>query len=158
MSDSKKVAVRQTENRDKGLFAVEDIRASEFIAAFDGEIYEAERCSLLPNNPPLLVRDHAIQFAPTKWRDSDGLARYANHSCEPNAGIKNLIEIVAMRDIKAGEEILWDYEMTEDSDWNMKCLCGSPRCRKVIRAFRFLPKATRRRYGGFISEWLTRQF
>lgn len=147
--------MKDTTDRGRGLFASKDIYAGEVIAAFDGETYEAERCSLLPNEPPLFVRDHAIQIAPTKWQDSKGLARFVNHSCEPNAGIKNLVEIVAMRDIKAGEEILLDYEMTENSDWSMDCRCGSAQCRKIIRAYRFLPEAVKKHYKGFISEWLT---
>lgn len=59
-----------------------------------------------------------------------------------------------MRDIKVGEELCWDYAMTEDTFWSMKCQCGSPDCRKLIAGYRFLPPARRWAYKGFISEWL----
>jgi hypothetical protein len=83
------------------------------------------------------------------------MARYINHSCEPNCGIKGLFKIVAMRDIDVGEEVTWDYEMTEDSDvWRMQCHCGSENCRGEIGAYRNMPQETREKYRGYISEWL----
>ena len=36
-----------------------------------------------------------------------------NHSCEPNCGIRNACGLVALRDIKDGEEITYDYCMTD---------------------------------------------
>jgi hypothetical protein len=60
-----------------------------------------------------------------------------------------------MRPIMAGEELVYDYEMIEDSDWwRMQCQCGRPTCRKVIGAYRNLPAEHRARYHGFISDWL----
>jgi len=105
-----------------------------------------------------LIRDHAIQYEESVWRDSDGLARIANHSCEPNCGIKKKFNMVAMRDIKKGEWITWDYEMTEDSDWRMECKCRTPSCRKLIGAFRNMPEKVRKEYKGYISEWLLEKY
>ena len=103
--------------------------------------------------------DHAIQFAENKWRDSQGIARLLNHSCEPNCGIKDLFKIVAMRDIKSGEEITWDYEMTEDNpNWRMRCRCGSDQCRKNIGNYQNMPEKTRQKYRGFISAWLVKKY
>lgn len=36
-----------------------------------------------------------------------------NHSCEPNAGFRSSIVLEAIRDIKAGEEITFDYAFCE---------------------------------------------
>jgi len=49
--------------------AVKDIKKGEVIAAFDGEIYEVKKASDLPNDPPLFIQDHAIQFEKHKYRD-----------------------------------------------------------------------------------------
>lgn len=81
-----------------------------------------------------------------------------NHSCEPNCGIKNLFSIVAMQDIQKGEELTWDYDIVEDSDWRMECLCGSPICKKIIGSFGLVPKNIREKYKGYISEWLVKKY
>lgn len=142
--------VRMTSKKGYGVFANAFIPADTVIAAFDGPIYEAETATELP---PHCV-DYAIQFEEHKWRESEGIARLANHSCDPNCGIKNLFQIVAMRDIQTGEEITWDYDMSENSDWTMQCACGAQQCRGLVCGYRFLPEAFRKRYQGYISEWL----
>lgn len=152
---SKKVILKDTKKYGKAVFAGRDIQKGEVVAAFTGKIYELKDDDMeLPNDPPWYVRDHAIQVGQNKWVHTKGIARYLNHSCEPNCGIKNLVEVVAMRDIKKGEELTWDYDMTEDSDWEMKCRCGAQSCRKVIRGYTFLPAKFKRKYKGYISEWL----
>ena len=154
-----KVEIRETDKYGRAVFTKEKIHKGEVIGAFDGEYYEAERAMLLPNEPPLLAGRHAIQFERTKWRDGpiDGIARCIAHSCEPNCGIKNLFEIVAMRDIQKDEEITWDYAMTENSDWRMECKCDTPSCIGTVGAYSLLSKAVRRKYNGYISEWLEEQ-
>lgn len=137
----------------KGLFADEVLEKDECIAEFDGEFYSAQKVSDLPPD----VRDHAIQCGKHQWRDSNGIARYINHSCEPNVGWQGLFTLVAMRRITKGEELLLDYDMSENSDWHMNCLCGTNSCRRVIGAFRNLPHVTVERYNGYISEWLKRK-
>lgn len=138
------------------LFTLIPVQKGQVVCTFDGEFYDWGTNLLnLPNDSPSYVRDHAIQFAAGKSRDSaEGLGRYANHSCSPNCGIKDLFNVVAMRDIPAGVEITWDYAMTENNDWFMSCSCGSPRCRKLITGFRHLPPEFRREYEGYISQWL----
>jgi len=56
--------------------------------------------------------------------------QYINHSCEPNVFFDTTrMEIVALRDIAAGEEFTFFYPSTE---WTMDrafdCLCGSSAC------------------------------
>lgn len=148
--DSRKVIVRNTPV-GRGVFAIETLRRGERIAVFDGPILDDDFDDW---NDDLL--NHAIQIGESTWRDSKGIARLINHSCEPNCGVKKLNQIVAMRTIYPGEEITWDYEMTEKSNWwLMKCQCGTPSCRKKIGNYDNLPLEIRRRYKGYISEWLT---
>jgi uncharacterized protein len=154
VQDNSLLMLKKTPKYGKAVFAAEDIEKDETIAVWDGPVYEAENNSDLPNDFPWMIADHAIQFEKNRWRDSEGLARYINHSCEPNCGIKGLFNIVAMRKINKGEEITWDYEMTENSDWQMTCQCGKDNCRKIIRAYRFLPDEIKWKYQNYISEWL----
>lgn len=148
--DNPKVKIRNTKKYGKGIFAIKEIRKGEVIAEFDGPLLDDD---FEPWTTDL--QNHAIQCGAALWRDSKGLARYVNHSCDPNCGIKKLFKIVAMRKIKKGEQITWDYEMTEKSHWwRLKCRCGSPLCRGKIGSYKNLPLALRKKYKGYISEWL----
>jgi hypothetical protein len=148
--DNRKVTVLRSPIEGEGVFAVDRIAPGEVIASFDGPFYAIDYPAW---DADLL--NHAIQCAPTRFRDSVGIARCVNHSCEPNCGIRGLFDIVAMRSIAPGEEITWDYEMTEDSDWwRMECRCGTASCRRVIGAYRNLPDERRQKYRGYVSEWL----
>jgi hypothetical protein len=148
--DSKKVVVKKTAKHGNGVFAHTKIKKGEIVAAFDGTIYDFDYQDWNDD-----LYNHAIQFEPRRWRDSKGIARLINHSCDPNCGIRDLFKIVAMRDIAPGEEITWDYGMTENYVWRMKCTCGSPLCRKTIGAYKNIPLVVRKKYKGYISEWLT---
>ena len=66
--------------------------------------------------------------------DGEGMAAYLNHSCDPNCEvdeIKDRVWIFAIRDIAAGEELLWDYNLYDDED-PAPCHCGSPKCRGTM--------------------------
>lgn len=148
--DNSKVIVKDAGKFGKGVFVNFKISKGEVIAEFDGPIYEWDYTGW---NQELY--DHVIQFEEKKWRDSKGIARWINHSCNPNCGIKELFKVTAMRDIEAGEEITWDYEMTEKHPWwRMKCECGNDNCRKEIGNFENMPQKVKDRYKGYISEWL----
>lgn len=151
--DNPKVSVKKAGKHGMGVFATKPIRKGEVIAKFDGTIYDFDFEDWTQD-----LYNHVIQFEERKWRDSKGIARLINHSCDPNCGIKRRFEVVAMKDIEPGEQITWDYEMTEDYLWRMKCTCGSPLCRKTIGAFRNMPLETRKKYKGYISSWLVKKY
>ncbi|CAF1210250.1 unnamed protein product [Rotaria sordida] len=65
------------------------------------------------------------------------LARYINHSCEPNS-IAEVVQIekdskiiiITNRRIAKGEEIMYDYKFDFEEDSKIPCLCGAANCRK----------------------------
>jgi hypothetical protein len=68
-------------------------------------------------------------------------ARYVNHSCAPNCETvieKSRVFIEAIRDIKPGEELGYDYQLTWESTddpaelANYACRCGAKRCRGTM--------------------------
>ena len=90
---------------------------------------------------------NCIQIDDQLYFNSRGLARSINHSCNPNAGIKNDRELVAIRDIKKDEEIRFDYSTTMDEDcWTMECKCRSKNCRGLVRDFKYLPLDLQQKY------------
>ncbi|MDR3558443.1 MAG: SET domain-containing protein-lysine N-methyltransferase, partial [Candidatus Pacebacteria bacterium] len=109
---------------------------------------------------PLFVRVHAVQFFDTKYRWST-YGTLMNHSCEPNCGINGigaLFRLVTMKPINKGEELTFDYEMTEDSDWRMKCECGSPICRGIIGAYSQMPQNIKIKYSGYVADYLIEKY
>ena len=58
-------------------------------------------------------------------------ARMINHSCEPNCEPRNIrghIWIVALKDIPAGAELLYDYGFDFAGWREHPCRCGAPGC------------------------------
>ena len=155
-TDNPKLTVRQTSEKGVGVFALEPIKKGEKIGVYDGAVYDEDYADWPDEDDPRFAffSDHIIQIDQEKWRSCVGVMHFMNHSCEPNVGVRNRCHYYAMRDISAGEEICWDYEMTERSDWwRMECKCGLDECRKVIGAG--LPvNELQSKYPGFFSEWL----
>ncbi|MFZ0290619.1 MAG: SET domain-containing protein-lysine N-methyltransferase [Candidatus Sulfotelmatobacter sp.] len=78
--------------------------------------------------------------------DGEGMGAYLNHSCDPNCEIdeiRNRVWILAIRDIAAGEELLWDYNLYDD-DNPAPCHCGSPKCRGTMYSREWIAKLRRK--------------
>ncbi len=83
-------------------------------------------------------------------------SRYMNHSCDPNTWWEGDV-VVARRAIAAGEEITYDYAMTELAvSPDLACSCGSPLCRGRITNRDHLDPAWRARYGRHLPAHLLR--
>lgn len=70
-------------------------------------------------------------------------ARFFNHSCSPNAEARTLdgkIWIVALREIKAGAEITFNYNYELQDYEEHPCHCGSHDCTGYIVADEFFPE------------------
>lgn len=64
-------------------------------------------------------------------RLGDNPARYMNHSCDGNCEAVNYegeIWIVALKDIKKGEELVYDYGYDMEHFLDHPCKCGSDNC------------------------------
>lgn len=77
---------------------------------------------------------------------------HLNHSCSPNVGFNKGYNFVAMRNIKKGEELFWDYSYDESNpDFSMKCSCGGKHCRKVITGNDWKLLAKNKRIWNYLS-------
>lgn len=122
----------------RGLFATRDIPRGSRIMEYKGERVpkkEGDRRTDLQ-----WAKGRVYTFELSRRVDLDGSirsnrARLANFSCDPNAESYNedsrRIWIQAMRDIKAGEEITYDY-CFELMDPPPVCRCGAAKCRGYI--------------------------
>ncbi len=133
-----------------GVFSSRPVKQGAFLAPFDGAIYHA----VLDEELPAAVQGFPIQIGPLQMRDALGLARWTNHSCKPNCGLRlraGRYWLYARRPIPAGEEITFDYAM---SQWRndvifyppISCICGSARCRGFNLGAESLPEAVVREY------------
>ena len=68
-------------------------------------------------------------------------ARFINHSCNPNCEAVDdggRIFIEAVRNIRPGEELTYDYHLERDGRWRKEwaqryaCRCGAPNCRGTL--------------------------
>jgi hypothetical protein len=126
----------------RGVFANRSFRPGELILVFVGEPYD--RSHPIHDTPEAC---NLLQVGPTSYILPRPIGLYVNHSCNPNAGLRGTTELVAIRDIPAGAEIRFDYSTNMDEDlWTMPCACREPSCRGVVRDFKHLPLAVRRRY------------
>ncbi|NJO73408.1 MAG: SET domain-containing protein [Leptolyngbyaceae cyanobacterium RM1_406_9] len=97
----------------------------------------------------------------------DKVAEMINHSCDPNLRICNNslggYNFHAIRTIEAGEELTWDYAMSESQSIAVeKCLCGVPQCRGKSVGFTDLPLEEQqilhsKGVAHYLSEWHIQQ-
>jgi SET domain-containing protein len=67
--------------------------------------------------------------------DGFGTAMFLNHSCDPNCETEDRggrIFIRAVRDIAAGEELVYEYNLYDSDDEDATCYCGAPQCRGTM--------------------------
>lgn len=126
-----------------GLFASRDIEKSEFIIEYLGQLIRNEVGNRRERLYESQSRGIYMFRADDNWIVDatmyGGLARYINHSCEPNCIAEVIlydnqkrIIIIANRLIKKGEELTYDYKLDVETDKGSRipCLCGSQLCRK----------------------------
>ncbi|KAL0271383.1 UNVERIFIED_CONTAM: hypothetical protein PYX00_008487 [Menopon gallinae] len=125
-----------------GLYAARDLERHTMVIEYIGEIIRHELSE--SREKQYEARNRGIyMFRLDEERVIDatisgGLARYINHSCNPNC-VAEIVEvdrdlriiIFAKRRISRGEELAYDYKFDiEDDQHKIPCLCGAPNCRK----------------------------
>lgn len=153
---SPKLEVRDTGLKGRGVFAVQPIRAGELVAAWGGTIVPAEALDRVPRD--LVALGVQIEEGLYLISERTGPGDYINHSCSPNAGIAGSHLLVAMRDIAPGEEVCFDYAMTDSSPYDeFECACGAPNCRRRVTGSDWRLPELWQRYDGYFSLYLQRR-
>jgi hypothetical protein len=138
----------------RGVFARVEISAGEMLVVWGGEIVTAGQLAVLPKaqrHRLCLQVEEGLFLMTTREGPSD----WVNHSCDPNAGLCGQIVLVAMRPIEPGEEICFDYAMTDSYPYDeFDCQCRSPICRRRITGNDWRIEDLQKRYVGFFSPYL----
>jgi hypothetical protein len=137
-------------NQQNALFALQSFQPGEMIAEFWPGTIAQEPTYLTVQ---VDVGKH-ITLQPE-------FLQYINHSCDPNVFFDTTsMQVVALREIKAGEEFSFFYPSTE---WQMtqpfSCYCGSAKCLGDVRGAAFLTEDVWKQYRltDFIQQQLAKR-
>ena len=142
-----------------GVFAAHSFRMGEFVLRATGKIIRRQTI-------------YSIQVDWNKHLDPDHLAKYLNHSCNPNLGVQSSVdglssglpEFYALRDISKDDELTFDYAMTEymhyprqnsDQDFDLDCHCKAKNCRGRLGYYNELDESLKEKYAGYFADYLT---
>ena len=136
----------KTGGKGWGLSTTNKLRAEEYLLEYIGEVITADEHARrtmehIRTNP----NDHSTYAAhlrgnliiDARWKGN--MARYINHSCNPNCELRKrevkglpCAMIVATRTVGAGEELLMNYNLSTMESSRFLCLCGAPFCRGTM--------------------------
>lgn len=145
---TRRIAARRSPIHGNGVFAVAPIRKGEEVIEYKGTLMTHDEADEMYGDGGetghtflFTLNEHYLIDANRKGNT----ARWINHSCAPNCRAlveestsgdprRDKVVIEAIRNIKPGEELTYDYGITLDVPHTArlkklwKCLCGSPNC------------------------------
>jgi hypothetical protein len=154
---SPKLEGRRIEGKGgRTLVAREVIEPDEVVVVFGGEVVHARDLEkLTPAERLLTLQVEEDLYLVSR---SDGPADWVNHSCDPNCGLRGQIALVALRRLEPGEEICFDYAMSDGTPYDQfPCGCGSKTCRGSVSGDDWSRPELWKRYRGYFSPYLQRR-
>jgi len=146
-SDSRRIQTRRSGVHGKGVFAIQDLAEGEVIIEYVGEIISwpeaLRRHPHDPKDPNHTFYFHIDAKNVIDAKHGGNSSRWINHSCAPNCEADEeggRVFIKALRNIKAGEELNYDYGLIIDERYTPKlkaeypCWCGAKTCRGTLLA------------------------
>jgi SET domain-containing protein len=139
-----KVTVFKTEKKGYGLRADTDLRPGHFIFEYIGEVINEPnfRRRTRQYDDEGIKHFYFMSLSKGEFIDATkkgNLGRFCNHSCNPNCyvdkwvvGDKLRMGIFAERYVKAGEELVFNYNVDRYGADPQPCYCGEPNCTGFI--------------------------
>ncbi|OQN96573.1 hypothetical protein B0A48_17003 [Cryoendolithus antarcticus] len=139
------VEVLATGNRGFGVRACRAFTPGDIVMEYTGEIISEGECQRRmhevyngKDNYYLMELDGGLVIDGTKG----SMARFVNHSCEPNcevrmclvAGTPRMGVFAGENGVKTGEELTYDYNFDNFGQTRQRCYCGAPSCRGFLCA------------------------
>jgi uncharacterized protein len=138
------IVIRPSRIHAAGVFTTTPIRKGSRVVEYAGPRLSPEKANELYDGA---TRTYLYGLEDGKTViDGEGMGAYLNHSCDPNCEvdeIKKRVWILAIRNIAAGEELLWDYNLYDDDD-PAPCHCGSTKCRGTMYSREWMAKLRRK--------------
>lgn len=149
------VIVAKSKINGIGVFAGRDFAATEIILAIDDSRIVDEEHPLRPESGELDY--HCDYLAGGKVVYMRSPERYINSSCDPNVFVKTIDgirRVVALKPIKANDELTCDYIIDCHGGIVWQCGCGSEKCRKtIVSSFFELPVEKQIEYLPLLNPW-----
>ena len=125
------LVIRRSKIHADGVYTTSPIRSRTTVVEYTGpRLTNSQADDIYEHSPRtylfgLTDGEHVI--------DGDGIAAFINHSCAPNCDtdeIDGKVVIRAIRNIQAGEELSYDYNLYDgDPGDRAPCECGARNCR-----------------------------
>jgi hypothetical protein len=143
----RRIQVRRSGVHGKGVFALAPLTRGEHIIEYKGEVITwPQALKRHPHDPS--DPDHTFYFHIDDGNVIDAkyggnAARWINHACKPNCEadeVDGRVFIKALRAIRPGEELFYDYGLVIDQPYTAKlkkqfeCRCGAKKCRGTMLA------------------------
>ena len=147
VADTRRFQTRRSGVHGKGVYALQDLAEGETLIEYLGEVISwKEALRRHPHDPK--DPNHTFYFHIDDKHVIDGKqggnsSRWINHSCKPNCEADEdggRVFIKTLRNIKAGEELFYDYGLIIDAKYTKKllaeypCWCGAKKCRGTLLA------------------------
>lgn len=152
---SPKAEARQSKIHGLGVFAKKPVKKGENIGVLGGVIVptgEIREYWKIMGHVGIQIDDNFF-IVPTTRKELEEKGVF-NHSCDPNLGFSNSITLISLKDIKIGEELVFDYAFNETYHDSMECKCGSSNCRKIIKPDDWKLSGIKEKYGKYYSPYL----
>ena len=149
----KQMEVIQTEKKGKGLRVLEDVAKGDLITEYVGKavnkLFLGRLFRRYANERMLYIMALTNEIY-LDARDVGGVARYVNHSCDPNCVVErwkvrglHRAAVVAKKDIPAGTELSFDYQWERRRGRApTKCHCNEKLCRQTLEVSRSMDEET----------------
>jgi len=153
----KSLFIKKSSVQGRGVFAKNDFNQGQIILEIDDShvVLDPSKLTRKQNeyDCDYLACGKVILMQPPE--------KYINHSCTPNSYIKTVKgtrRVLAMRSIKKGEEITFDYSINGYNDGFFKCSCKSKNCRKYYQGNFFkLPTELQIKYSPYLDDWFVEE-
>ena len=153
---SSKTRIGNSPIHGRGLFARSPIGRGEIVAIKGGHILDRRALSKARRHiaASYIQIDDGFYIGARAGAEVALNKIFINHSCEPNLGIRGQITYVALRAIKAGEELTYDWAMEENAPAVTRCACGARLCRGTLTGQDWKLASLQKRYRGYFSAYL----
>ena len=122
--------VRSSGIHAAGVYTTAPVKKGAFVVEYTGARISRARADELYEGYPytyLFGLDDGVNII-----DGTGIAAFINHCCDPNCEtdeIEGRVWVIALRNIKEGEELSYDYNLYDGDDDPCICTCGAKNCR-----------------------------
>jgi uncharacterized protein len=155
-ADKRRIQTRRSGVHGKGVYAVVDLAEGETLIEYVGEIITWDEALRRhphdPSDPNHTFYFHIDEDHVIDAKVGGNSSRWINHSCKPNCEAEvedGRVFIRTRKNIKAGDELFYDYGLVIDEPYTKKlkaeypCWCGAKKCRGTLLAAKDKGKASK---------------